>query len=61
MIIDLMQSAHAAPRCGAKSKRTGKSCRAPSVRGCMVPAGVDRQDRVMGAIATAAEPSRCKM
>jgi hypothetical protein len=36
MIIDLMQSAHAAPRCGAKSKRTGKPCRAPAVHGCRV-------------------------
>ena len=31
-----MQSAHAAPRCGAKSKRTGKPCRAPAVRGYRV-------------------------
>ena len=28
-----MQSAHDAPRCKAKSKRTGKACRAPAVRG----------------------------
>ena len=31
-----MQSAHDAPRCTAKSKRTGKRCRAPAVRGCRV-------------------------
>jgi glucans biosynthesis protein len=31
-----MQSAHDAPRCKAKSKRTGKRCRAPAVRGCRV-------------------------
>jgi hypothetical protein len=36
MSSDPMQSAHAAPRCGAKSKRTGKPCRAPAVRGCRV-------------------------
>ena len=29
-----MQSAHDAPRCKAKSKRAGKPCRAPAVRGC---------------------------
>jgi len=27
-----MQRAHAAPRCSAKSKRTGQPCRAPAVR-----------------------------
>ena len=31
-----MQSAHAAPRCTAKSKRTGKPCRAPAVHGWTV-------------------------
>lgn len=31
-----MQSAHAAPRCNARSKRTGKPCRAPAVRGWRV-------------------------
>ncbi len=36
MSIDPMQSAHAALRCGAKSKRTGDPCRAPAVRGCRV-------------------------
>src|SRR5260221_5880196 len=36
MSNDPMQSAHAAPRCGAKSKRMGKPCRAPAVRGCRV-------------------------
>lgn len=28
-----MQSAHAAPRCRAKSKRSGEKCKAPAVRG----------------------------
>jgi hypothetical protein len=36
MTINPMQSAHDAPRCKAKSKRTGKPCRAPAVRGCRV-------------------------
>ena len=31
-----MQSAHAAPRCTAKSKHTGKPCRAPAVHGWTV-------------------------
>jgi hypothetical protein len=31
-----MQSAHDAPRCKAKSKRIGKPCRAPAVRGYRV-------------------------
>jgi len=31
-----MQSAHDAPRCKAKSKRSGKRCRAPAVRGYRV-------------------------
>src|SRR3954451_22306747 len=31
-----MQSAHDAPRCQAKSKRTGEPCRAPAVRGYRV-------------------------
>ena len=31
-----MQSAHNAPRCIAKTKRTGKRCRAPAVRGYRV-------------------------
>jgi hypothetical protein len=33
MSINPMQSAHEAPRCKAKSKRTGQRCRAPAVRG----------------------------
>jgi len=33
-IINPMQNAHDTPRCKAKSKRTGKRCRAPAVRGC---------------------------
>jgi hypothetical protein len=36
MSINPMQSAHNAPRCKAKSKRTAKPCRAPAVRGCSV-------------------------
>jgi hypothetical protein len=28
-----MRKAHAAPRCRARSKRTGERCRAPAVRG----------------------------
>jgi hypothetical protein len=28
-----MQSAHSAPRCTAMSKRSGKQCQAPAVRG----------------------------
>ena len=36
MTINPMQSAHDAPRCKANSKRTGKRCRAPAVRGCRV-------------------------
>ena len=36
MSINPMHKAHAAPRCKAKSKRTGKPCRAPAVRGCKV-------------------------
>ncbi|WP_395451272.1 HGGxSTG domain-containing protein [Aminobacter sp. UC22_36] len=28
-----MHSAHSAPRCGAKSKRSGARCNAPAVRG----------------------------
>lgn len=31
-----MQRAHEAPRCNAKSKRTGKPCRAPAVKGWSV-------------------------
>ena len=31
--VNPMQSAHDAPRCTAKSKRTGEPCRAPAVRG----------------------------
>jgi hypothetical protein len=34
--LDHAQDIIAAPRCKAKSKRTGKSCRAPAVRGCSV-------------------------
>jgi glucans biosynthesis protein len=36
MSINLMHKAYAAPRCTAKSKRTGQPCRAPAVRGCRV-------------------------
>jgi hypothetical protein len=36
MSINPMQSAHDAPLCKAKSKRTGKACRAPAVRCCRV-------------------------
>ena len=36
MTINPMQSAHDAPRCKAKSKRSGKPCGAPAVRGCRV-------------------------
>jgi len=36
MSINPMHKAHAAPRCRAKSKRTGKPCRAPAVRGYRV-------------------------
>jgi hypothetical protein len=31
-----MHKAHEAPRCKAKSKRTGKRCRAPAVKGWKV-------------------------
>ena len=34
--VNPMQSAHDAPRCRAKSKRTGKPCKAPAVRGYRV-------------------------
>ena len=33
MTTNPMQSAHAALRCRARSKRTGQPCRAPAVRG----------------------------
>ena len=36
MSIDPMQSAHDAPRCKAKSKRTGLACRSPAVNGYQV-------------------------
>ena len=36
MTINPMQSAHDEPRCKAKSKRSGKRCGAPAVRGCLV-------------------------
>jgi glucans biosynthesis protein len=36
MTINPMQKAHDAPRCKAKSKRTGMPCQAPAVRGCRV-------------------------
>jgi hypothetical protein len=36
MSINPMHKAHAAPRCKARSKRTGKPCRAPAVRGYRV-------------------------
>ena len=31
-----MQRAHAAPRCSARAKRTGKPCSAPAVKGWRV-------------------------
>jgi hypothetical protein len=34
--INPMRKAHQAPRCTARSKRTGLPCRAPAVRGCRV-------------------------
>lgn len=34
--VDPMQSAHAAPRCTAKSKRSGDPCLAPAVKGWSV-------------------------
>lgn len=34
--IDPMQAANAAPRCKAKSKRTGQPCKNPAVRGWTV-------------------------
>ncbi len=34
--INPMQSAHESPRCTATSKRSGKRCRAPAVRGWSV-------------------------
>jgi hypothetical protein len=36
MTINPMQSAHDAPRCHAKSRRIGKHCGAPAVRGYRV-------------------------
>jgi hypothetical protein len=33
MAINLMDKAHAAPRCSAKSKRSGLQCQAPAMRG----------------------------
>jgi hypothetical protein len=33
MTINLMDKAHAAPRCAAKSKRSGNQCKAPAIRG----------------------------
>src|SRR5262249_61326260 len=36
MSINPMQKAHAAARCHAKPKRTGKPCRAPAMRGWKV-------------------------
>jgi hypothetical protein len=36
MSINPMQSAHDAPRCKAKSKRTGLRCRSPAVNGYRV-------------------------
>ena len=36
MSINPMHKAHAAPRCTAKSKRTGQPCRAPAVQGWRV-------------------------
>lgn len=34
--INPLRAAAAAPRCSARSKRTGLPCRAPAVRGCRV-------------------------
>jgi hypothetical protein len=34
--INPLRLADAAPRCAARSKRTGLPCRAPAVRGCRV-------------------------
>jgi len=34
--INPLHLARAAPRCCARSKRTGEPCRAPAVRGCRV-------------------------
>jgi len=36
MSYNPMHKAHAAPRCTARSKRTGKPCRSPAVRGWKV-------------------------
>jgi len=36
MSNNLMQKAHAAPRCKANSKRSGQPCRAPAVKGWKV-------------------------
>jgi hypothetical protein len=36
MSINPMQRAHDAPRCKATSKRTGRPCRSPAVRGWKV-------------------------
>ena len=36
MSINPMHRAHAAPRCKARSKRTGEPCRSPAVRGFRV-------------------------
>ena len=36
MSINPMHRAHEAPRCRAKSKRTGQPCRAPAIRGYRV-------------------------
>jgi hypothetical protein len=33
MSVNPMQSAHSAPRCAAKSKRSGFQCQAPAVKG----------------------------
>jgi hypothetical protein len=33
MAVNLMDKAHAAPRCAAKSKRSGLQCQAPAMRG----------------------------
>ncbi|GGK28267.1 hypothetical protein GCM10011322_13470 [Salinarimonas ramus] len=34
--VNPMRSAHAAPRCRGRAKRTGEPCRAPAVRGWCV-------------------------
>jgi hypothetical protein len=59
MSINPMQSAHDAPRCKAKSKRTGLRCRSPAVMAipsaaCMGPAAVRRKGKATGIFGMAA-------